>query len=134
MNEVITSWKQAILPCWEYYNNFGNAAGGNLHIVLDDGNLEDDSIEFCKTRCEGWQSVWTPGPPAESYLTPSGHWEDEFNSENKDEAGLALCELLLRMSMTQRKKLYKNYEWYCYGARHPSNHGERSPQARFGLR
>ncbi len=26
-------------------------AGGNLHIVLEDGNFDDDSIVFCKRRC-----------------------------------------------------------------------------------
>lgn len=30
-----------------YYSLEGNGAGGNLHIVLDDGNIEDSSIDFC---------------------------------------------------------------------------------------
>jgi len=30
----------------------GNGCGGNLHIVLDDGNLEDSSIEVCRKAAE----------------------------------------------------------------------------------
>lgn len=35
----------------EYYSIEGNGAGGNLHIVTDDGNLDDDCIKFCIRRC-----------------------------------------------------------------------------------
>lgn len=31
-----------------YVINLGNKAGGSLHIVLSDGNLEDDNIWFCQ--------------------------------------------------------------------------------------
>ena len=31
-----------------YYGLENNAAGGRLHIVLDDGNLEPESIWFCQ--------------------------------------------------------------------------------------
>lgn len=31
----------------EFYAMDGNESGGHLHIVLDDSNLEDDSIEWC---------------------------------------------------------------------------------------
>ena len=34
-----------------YYAKPGNLAGGNLHIVLDDGNVEDENIEWCRERC-----------------------------------------------------------------------------------
>jgi hypothetical protein len=30
-----------------FYARPGNGCGGHLHIVLDDGNLEDDHIDFC---------------------------------------------------------------------------------------
>jgi hypothetical protein len=30
-----------------FYEIDGNGAGGSLHIVLDDGNWDRDSIEFC---------------------------------------------------------------------------------------
>lgn len=35
-----------------YYEDLENAAGGNLHIALDDGNLSDGNIWFCQERCE----------------------------------------------------------------------------------
>lgn len=30
-----------------YYAKPGNSVGGNLHIVLDDCNVEDGHVEFC---------------------------------------------------------------------------------------
>ena len=62
----------------EYYEIPGNGAGGNLHIVLDDGNIESGHIEFCKSQCV----------------------------DKSDDMGLVICNLLLRMSKTQRKKIF----------------------------
>jgi len=61
-----------------YYAKPNNGVGGSLHIVLDDGNVETSSVEFCK----------------------------EYARQNNDLDGVALAELLLKMSYTQRKKLY----------------------------
>lgn len=62
-----------------YYSMPDNGAGGNLHIVLDDGNLKNSSIEACLKQC----------------------------IEENDAEGEVLAKILLSMSMTQRKKLYK---------------------------
>ena len=62
----------------EYYALPGNNVGGNLHIVLEDDNVRDCDIEFCLTKC----------------------------NERLDVKGVRLCELLLRMSKTQRHKLH----------------------------
>jgi len=62
-----------------YYAKHGNGAGGSLHLVLDDGNIETYSVEFCK----------------------------QFALENNDQDGVELAELLLKMSYTQRRKLYR---------------------------
>lgn len=35
-----------------YYNKEGNICGGNLHVVLDDGNYNPSSIEFCRKEAE----------------------------------------------------------------------------------
>lgn len=35
----------------EYYKKEGNGCGGNCHLVLDDGNLDDSDIQFCKGYC-----------------------------------------------------------------------------------
>lgn len=34
-----------------YYAMPGNDAGGNLHIVLDDSNLDDECISWCLAKC-----------------------------------------------------------------------------------
>lgn len=35
-----------------YYAKPGNSCGGPLHIVLDDYNLEDEHIAFCRAEAE----------------------------------------------------------------------------------
>lgn len=60
-----------------YYND--HSVGGSLHIVLDDGNLEDGHIRFCI---------------------------DSAN-ERGDAAGAMLGRLLLEMTRTQRTKVYR---------------------------
>lgn len=63
-----------------YYQKPGNGAWGSLHIVLDDGNVKDDDVVFCMECAE----------------------------KRNDIDGYNLAQLLLRMSKTQRKKL-----WYA---------------------
>jgi hypothetical protein len=59
-----------------YYED--NGAGGSLHVVLDDGNVDDCFVESCI----------------------------EYAKENGDDVGVKLGEILLQMSKTQRNKLY----------------------------
>ena len=61
----------------EYYHTEGNAAGGSLHAVLEDGNLRDCDVKYCI----------------------------EYAKERGDLAGVSLGETLLKMSRTQRNKL-----------------------------
>ena len=35
----------------DYYNINGNKSGGNCHIVLDDLNVNNSSIDFCINVC-----------------------------------------------------------------------------------
>lgn len=60
-----------------YYEIDGNSAGGNLHIVLDDGNKDHDSIIFCKERCK---------------------------SDN-DQLGLLICNTLLEFTENELEKI-----------------------------
>lgn len=60
-----------------YYALRGNSNGGSLHIVLEDGNVEDGDIAYCM----GWAE------------------------RDSDHAGQALALVLRRMSKTQRRKL-----------------------------
>ena len=68
-----------------YYAKPGNGVGGALHIVLDDENVEDEHIEYCK----------------------------QYAAEIGDTDGIALAELLLRMSKSQRHKLCRRYSEYA---------------------
>ena len=34
------------------YEDLGECCGGLLHIVLDDGNLENDHIQWCLEECD----------------------------------------------------------------------------------
>lgn len=68
-----------VLPLmYAYYRKDGNNSGGSLHIVLDDGNVSDKSVQFCLDRA----------------------------IECGDADGTALAKKLLLMSKTQRKKMY----------------------------
>jgi hypothetical protein len=60
-----------------YYEKPGNEAGGALHVVLDDCNVDDGSVRFCLTEA----------------------------TERGDADGEALARKLLAMSKTQRRKL-----------------------------
>lgn len=57
----------------------GNSVGGNLHIVLADGNVKDSHVQFCL---------------------------DEAVADG-DEEGARLARLLLKMSKTQRRVIYR---------------------------
>lgn len=56
----------------------GNEVGGNLHIVLDDGNLENEIIAWCMQRCINEQ----------------------------DFLGFSICDNLLRITYKEREVIY----------------------------
>lgn len=60
-----------------YFAQPSNGAWGSLHIVLDDNNVDDDSVRFCIENAQ----------------------------QKGDVDGEALARILLRMSKTQRLKL-----------------------------
>lgn len=63
-----------------------SAVGSNCHIVLDDGNLSDDDIQFCLDSLARNYHEATP---------------DQLEVERK------LLNLMMGMSRTQRKKVYR---------------------------
>lgn len=68
----------AILKRFTAYRRLpGNAAGGSLHIVLDDKNIGTSSVQFCL----------------------------EYARQHGDAEGEALAKILLAMSKTQRLKI-----------------------------
>lgn len=66
-----------------YYDDLGHSAGGYLHIVLDDGNLEHEHIEFCRNECE----------------------------KNKDTFGMFLAEILMTFTVDELEEMY-NTDWW----------------------
>lgn len=73
-----------IEECRKYYALPNNGVGVSLHVVLDDANTEDEDIRQCIIEA----------------------------AAQSDIEGLKLCQLLLKASKTQRKKLVKNYSKY----------------------
>ena len=65
-----------------YYEKDGNSVGGNLHIALDDGNLEDESLSFCLNQA----------------------------LKENDLDGVKLCALMLNLSVLDRVEVYKSEE------------------------
>lgn len=66
-----------------------NCAGGHLHIVLDDCNIEDDNIVWC----------------LENSISKI------INKEEK-KIYTECAELLLKLSYSSRKRLLSNYNFY----------------------
>jgi hypothetical protein len=71
--------KMVIRQAKAYLAKPGNEAGGSLHLVLGDGNVENSSVEICLKHAQ----------------------------EENDYDGIRLAETLLRMSVSQRRKVYK---------------------------
>lgn len=69
------------------YEDMGEGAGGMLHIVLDDGNLEDDHIQWCIEYCN----------------------REENADKHDKEICLEIAHRMLGISMEQRKLVY--YQW-----------------------
>lgn len=76
-NTVKPSIPDVLSKFISYYEKPENGAWGSLHIVLDDGNIEDSSVNFCI----------------------------KWAHDNNDPAGKELGELLLKMSKSQRMRL-----------------------------
>ena len=63
----------------DYYSKEGNAVGGSLHMVLDDGNLDNSDIQFAIN----------------------------YAKKEMDCDGIKIGEILLSLSKGERKKIYK---------------------------
>jgi hypothetical protein len=74
-----------------YYQRHNHGAGRSLHIVTDDGNIGDSSVQFC----------------------------EQWALKNRDWTGARLARLIMRMSKTQRKR-WALPSWYCRSTEEPS--------------
>ena len=59
--------------------------GGSLHIVLDDGNLEDENIAWCAGLAYGVN----------------------------DHEAMDIANFMRAMTVNQRERVYKHYDYYC---------------------
>lgn len=69
-----------------YYEELGNLVGGNLHIVLDDGNIEHSFIIWCKAECK----------------------------KNQDSFGVFLADVLLEFTEDELLDMYET-DWWGMG-------------------
>lgn len=82
-----------LIACLYDLDDGNCCTGGLLHIVADDGNLEDHHIQFCLDEC--------------------------IKHSEREEAGLGklICEELLKLSMEQRRLVYEPVwivDAWCY--------------------
>ncbi len=82
-----TAAEEVAALCRAYYLVPGNEVGGALHIVLDDGNIDDHFVEWC-------------GRAALKI-------EDVDDGRDVDPAGWLLSRVILRMSEDERQDLYE---------------------------
>ena len=69
------------------YEDMGECCGGMLHIVLDDGNLDDDDLQWCIEYCNR-----------------------EENTDRHDKSiCLEIAHRMLNLSKEQRMLIY--YQW-----------------------
>lgn len=64
----------------EYCAKPGNLAGGSLHLILSDGSVEESSVNVCLTHAKA---------------------ENDYD-------GIRLAETLLKLSLSQRRKVYRS--------------------------
>lgn len=69
------------------YEDLGECCGGLLHIVLDDGNLDDDDIQWCLNHCN-----------------------KEDNKDRKDKSVcIEIAQRMLNMTEFERRLIYCKY-------------------------
>lgn len=66
-----------------YYDMPDKAAGGYLHVVLDDGNISHEGILWCQNQCE----------------------------EKGDTFGYFLCDILMQFSESELEEMYETDKW-----------------------
>ena len=76
MNTNVKPTVPEVIDCFRAYLS-KNPAWGSLHVVLDDGNVDDASVDFCI----------------------------RYAKEHGDDEGTELGRILRQMSRTQRLKL-----------------------------
>lgn len=76
--------------------------GGNLHIVLDDWNLEDGSLDFCRGCIEGAGVMPDDGNLAECHRRYNDKKRANPDPPEQLAAERRCCELLTALSVEER--------------------------------
>jgi len=92
-NERVRAAQALIAAVYEY-----KASGGNLHIALDDNNLEDEHLEFCSRQ------IARGGHPEDPDHCP---WYTKSKLDDPDSpeqlaAERVCCDALMAMSLDER--------------------------------
>lgn len=66
-----------------YYEDFDNTVGGSLHIVLSDGNIEDNHVKYCI----------------------------QYAKDHDDPLGVAIGELLLKLTSEEERERFYESNW-----------------------
>lgn len=69
------------------YDDLHEGAGGLLHIVLDDGNIDDDDLQWCLERCN----------------------REENRDRHDRDVCIEIAQRMLNLSREQRTLIY--YQW-----------------------
>lgn len=101
--------REAALVIAEVYNHHG--AGGNLHIVVDDWNLEDGNLEFCSKCIDGagmMPDIAEDSPHYKSNL------ERQANPDPPEQlaAERQCCDLLMALTVDERASALALYEGF----------------------
>lgn len=76
-----------------------SGVGGNLHIVVDDWNIEDDNLEFCSKE-----------------IAAGGYFDPKYPEEKPSSEQLAVerrcCDALMRMTLDERASALALYGGY----------------------
>lgn len=76
-----------------------SGAGGNLHIVLDDWNIEDDNLDFCSKQIDA-----------------GGYYDSKYPDERDTPEQLAVerrcCDAFMRMSIAERASALALHDGY----------------------
>jgi len=74
------TYDECVAAANAYYAKDGNGAGGSLHVVLDDGNVETEHVRFC----------------------------EEYAREREDWDGVILAQMLLTLTVEERERMYRD--------------------------
>ncbi len=77
-------WRLAAM-IWDWYRLPGNDVGGALHITLDDSNIDDSCLDFCRQE-----------------LAADNHYSNEHRTIARDALGVQILDGLARLDERQR--------------------------------